>query len=645
MKLMETDEQHRDWTLPNLGDTAYDVVVVEPDARRRTTLVSMIGGRGARSFESVAELVGVARRRRARRSRCSGRAWPTTRGSPRSRRSPTAHPGVGVVLVAEQLTTALLQKALRSGVRDAVVLDESETERAASPRSVGSAAHGRRSRPRRPVPRRRDAPGKVVVCFSTKGGVGKSVLSTNLAVALAQRSDRPVAIVDADLQFGDVARAPRRARPSARSMDAAAAIHHDDPELMRALVMRHDPSGLLVLPAPVEPSTADQIRPEDMLAIIDSMRQFCGTIVVDMPPHFDDLVLALLEIADEVLLVASMDIPSIKNLKVGMQTLDLLALAGPKLRLVLNRANARVKLDVKEVEKALGPRREVPGAVRHRGAAGREPRRPGGARQPALAVGARVRRHRNRVPGRRQRSTSRTSAGSSAGDGRARAQGGAGDDPAHEVAGVPADADVGAQQRARGAPAPAAPARSSPTSARCSTTSASSAPELRRQVQEALHAALAEEKAPLSAMEKAQLVQDVTDDVLGYGPIDRFLKDPEINEVMVNGPDHVYVERRGVIEHTDVTFADETHLRRIIDKIVSEVGRRVDEATPMVDARLPDGSRVERGRPAALDRRSVPHHPPLLGRPLHGRRPRARSARSRPRSRGSSRRACRASST
>ena len=119
-----------------------------------------------------------------------------------------------------------------------------------------------------------------------------------------------------------------------------------------------------------------------------------------------------------------------------------------------------------------------------------------------------------------------------------------------------------------------------------------SAPELRRQVQEALHAALADEKAPLSAMEKAQLVQDVTDDVLGYGPIDRFLKDPEINEVMVNGPDRVYVERRGVIEHTDVTFADETHLRRIIDKIVSEVGRRVDEATPMVDARLPDGSRV-----------------------------------------------------
>jgi pilus assembly protein CpaF len=87
-------------------------------------------------------------------------------------------------------------------------------------------------------------------------------------------------------------------------------------------------------------------------------------------------------------------------------------------------------------------------------------------------------------------------------------------------------------------------------------------------------------------------VQSVFDDVLGYGPIDRLLRDPGINEVMVNGPEAVYVERAGKMEQTEVRFVDETHLRRIIDKIVSQVGRRVDEATPMVDARLPDGSRV-----------------------------------------------------
>ncbi len=116
--------------------------------------------------------------------------------------------------------------------------------------------------------------------------------------------------------------------------------------------------------------------------------------------------------------------------------------------------------------------------------------------------------------------------------------------------------------------------------------------ELRRQVTEHLQVALSREKVPLSTADRAQLIQDVSDDVLGYGPIDRFLQDPEVTEVMVNGPSSVYVERAGKITSTSASFLDETHLRRIIEKIVAQVGRRVDEATPMVDARLPDGSRV-----------------------------------------------------
>src|SRR4051795_7286854 len=116
--------------------------------------------------------------------------------------------------------------------------------------------------------------------------------------------------------------------------------------------------------------------------------------------------------------------------------------------------------------------------------------------------------------------------------------------------------------------------------------------DLRRRVHEQLHAALAQERAPLSAADKAQLIQDVTDDILGYGPIDRFLKDQDVTEVMVNGPDKIYVERSGKLELTGVTFVDETHLRRIIDKIVGQIGRRIDESSPLCDARLPDGSRV-----------------------------------------------------
>ena len=116
--------------------------------------------------------------------------------------------------------------------------------------------------------------------------------------------------------------------------------------------------------------------------------------------------------------------------------------------------------------------------------------------------------------------------------------------------------------------------------------------DLRRRVQEQLQSALAQERAPLSAADKAQLIQDVSDDILGYGPIDRLLKDEDISEVMVNGPNSVYVERSGKVEKTTASFVDDTHLRRIINKIVGQVGRRIDEAQPLCDARLPDGSRV-----------------------------------------------------
>jgi pilus assembly protein CpaF len=116
--------------------------------------------------------------------------------------------------------------------------------------------------------------------------------------------------------------------------------------------------------------------------------------------------------------------------------------------------------------------------------------------------------------------------------------------------------------------------------------------DLRRRVHEQLHAALAQERAPLSAADKAQLIQDVSDDILGYGPIDRLLKDEDITEVMVNGPSSVYVEKSGKLTKTGASFVDETHLRRIIDKIVGQVGRRIDESSPLCDARLPDGSRV-----------------------------------------------------
>ena len=97
---------------------------------------------------------------------------------------------------------------------------------------------------------------------------------------------------------------------------------------------------------------------------------------------------------------------------------------------------------------------------------------------------------------------------------------------------------------------------------------------------------------PLARTDRLALLQEIADDVLGYGPIDPYLADPEVTEVMVNGPHAVWVERAGRISKTETRFVDANHLERIIEKIVGQVGRRIDESTPMVDARLPDGSRV-----------------------------------------------------
>lgn len=103
---------------------------------------------------------------------------------------------------------------------------------------------------------------------------------------------------------------------------------------------------------------------------------------------------------------------------------------------------------------------------------------------------------------------------------------------------------------------------------------------------------LADGKQPLSAAEKEKIQNDLLDEVFGLGPLEALLRDPKVSDILVNSKDLVYVERGGKLEKTDVVFRDDRHIMQIIDRIVSKVGRRIDESSPMVDARLPDGSRV-----------------------------------------------------
>lgn len=115
---------------------------------------------------------------------------------------------------------------------------------------------------------------------------------------------------------------------------------------------------------------------------------------------------------------------------------------------------------------------------------------------------------------------------------------------------------------------------------------------LREQISSAVESLLTESPEPINDIERRLLVRDIQNEMLGLGPLELLMVDPNVSDILVNNYNQIYVERRGKLEMTNVSFTDEKHLMRIIDKIVSRVGRRIDESSPMVDARLPDGSRV-----------------------------------------------------
>jgi pilus assembly protein CpaE len=338
-------------TLDGGLDTAasFDVAVVEPEATLRMRLGVELAG--ASQFATIEELVAHIGRGRPLVA-VFGPGFVSPMGFQHVHRLTSSHPELGAVFAVDELSTEILQQALRAGARDAVVLGGEASLHQAVDR-VGELLSGNVSVRSTAPATVTGEPGRLVVVFSTKGGVGKTTIAINVASAMAMRSTKPVVLVDGDLQFGDVS-VMLGLPPQNTVLDAAAAAQYGDMELVQTLPSRHDDSGLLVLPAPIEPMPTDAMLPGEMVNICAALQSVAGHVVVDMPSQFSDYVLALLEAADEVLLVGNMDIPSIKNLKIGIQSLDLNAIAGSKLRLVLNHANAKVKLDVKEIERVLG---------------------------------------------------------------------------------------------------------------------------------------------------------------------------------------------------------------------------------------------------------------------------------------------------
>jgi len=270
-------------------------------------------------------------------------------------------PSLILMMVAEEVTADLLRKGMRAGVSDVLdtPLDEAKIEAA-----VEQFAHdvlNRRSaaKPVGVPTEEASSEGRIITVTSAKGGSGKTVMATNVALLLNRFPDKKVCLVDADLQFGDVCLV-LQLEPRFTMVNAAHELHQLDAELLDSLLTEH-PSGLKVLAAPLEPAFADDITTAGLMQMLDVLKENYDYVIVDTAAMLDELILSLIEKSDDILMVVDMDLPSVKNAKLALETMRLLKFSTANVKLVLNRSNSKAKLDNREIEGAL--KMEISAAV------------------------------------------------------------------------------------------------------------------------------------------------------------------------------------------------------------------------------------------------------------------------------------------
>ena len=254
-----------------------------------------------------------------------------------------------LVLVSTNVTTDLMRRAMWAGFADVMGAGDDVSEIAGAVRR----AHDRAARSSEEAGGS-DGGGRtrVVTVFSTKGGVGKSVLSTNLAAALATHSDMKTVLVDLDLQFGDVG-IMLGMEPTQTISDVVAVIDRLDADLLAGYLAEHS-SGLQVLLAPRQPEEAETITAGRIAKILGLLAEMFDVIVIDTAATFDEVVLTALDKSTDVFPVTMMDVASIKNTRISLQKLEQLGYGDGPMKLVLNRADSKVLLQDSEVENAVG---------------------------------------------------------------------------------------------------------------------------------------------------------------------------------------------------------------------------------------------------------------------------------------------------
>lgn len=263
-------------------------------------------------------------------------------------------PVLGFVVLRRRMDVTSLTQALRSGIREMVDADDAAAlvEACTRSREVSRSLMTPTDQSLRSTSK-----GKVITVFSPKGGTGKTMLATNLAMALAKRHMR-TCLVDLDLQFGDVAVA-LRLEPTRTTSDALGLREAIDEHALTSLLLPYRPN-LSVLPGPTRPADAEFISADLVSTLLDGLRSMFDIVIIDTPPAFNDVVLRALDISDVHLLVTTPDLASLKSLRVALDTLNALGYPSGKRQIVLNRDEANIGLTQGDIRQIL----QMPVAVR-----------------------------------------------------------------------------------------------------------------------------------------------------------------------------------------------------------------------------------------------------------------------------------------